>query len=134
MVSLDDEIPLPEKTEVLHGNDIIIKKTLETFSWMQKGMDVVMDIDGPALTVLYEPIWSSVVSLKERGINIRFVTEVTSNNISCCKKMMEVSELRHLDGIRTNFGIADVKQIILHGVSQEKDPLSQAVLTSVKGL
>ncbi len=48
--------------------------------------------------------------------------------------MMEVCDLRHLDGIRTNFGIADGKQILLHGVSQEKDPLSQAILTSVKGL
>lgn len=134
MVSLDDELPEPNKTEVLYGNDVIIKKTLETFSWMKKRMDAVMDNDGPALTVLYEPIWSSVVSLKKRGIKIRFVTEVTPNNISYCKTMMKVCELRHLDGIRTNFGIADDKQIILHGVSKEKDPLSQAILTSVKGL
>jgi two-component system sensor histidine kinase VicK len=48
--------------------------------------------------------------------------------------LAEISELRHLDGIRTNFRIADGKQILLHGVSQEKDPLSQAILSSVKGL
>jgi two-component system sensor histidine kinase VicK len=48
--------------------------------------------------------------------------------------LTEISELRHLDGIRTNFGIDDGKQILLHGVSQEKDPLSQAIQTSVKGL
>ena len=47
---------------------------------------------------------------------------------------MEVCDLRHLDGVRTNFGIADGKQILLHGGSQEKNPLSQAILTSVKGL
>jgi two-component system, OmpR family, sensor histidine kinase VicK len=48
--------------------------------------------------------------------------------------MMEVSEIRHLDGVRTNFGISDGKQVLLHGVSQETYPLSQAILTSVKGL
>jgi two-component system sensor histidine kinase VicK len=65
---------------------------------------------------------------------MRWVTEVTPNNISYCKKLTEISEVRHLDGIRTNFGIAEGKQTLLHGVSQEKDPLSQAILTSVKGL
>src|SRR5206468_1831754 len=51
-----------------------------------------------------------------------------------CKKLMEVCEIRHLDGVRTNFGIADGKETLLHGVSQETDPLSQAIVTSVKGL
>ena len=47
---------------------------------------------------------------------------------------MEVAEIRHLEGIRTNFAIADRKEVMLYGVSQEKDPLSQAIVTSVKGL
>ncbi|MGN6350034.1 MAG: hypothetical protein ACTHL3_01075, partial [Candidatus Nitrosocosmicus sp.] len=130
----DNGYPHPDKTEVLHGNDIIINKTLETFSWVKKGMDAAIDSEGPAIHVLYEPIWDGLVSLKKRGVKIRGVTEVTPNNISYCKKMMEVGELRHLEGIRTNFGIADGKQILLHGVSQEKDPLSQAIMSSIKGL
>ncbi|MGN6708319.1 MAG: hypothetical protein ACTHKF_03110, partial [Candidatus Nitrosocosmicus sp.] len=130
----DNEYPQPDKTEVLCGNDIIIKRTHETFSWIQKRMDAAIDSDGPAINVLYEPIWSGLVSVTKRGVKMRVVTEITSNNISYCKKLIEISELRHLDGIRTNFGIADGKQILLHGVSKEKDPLSQAVLTSVKGL
>jgi two-component system sensor histidine kinase VicK len=134
MVSLDDEMPEPYKTEVLYGNDEIIKKTLETFSWIRNKLEGAVDKDGPIINVIYEPIWTSYISLKKRGIKIRFVTEVTSNNFLYCKKLLEVCELRHLDGIRTNFGIADGKQILLHGVSQEKDPLSQAILTSAKGL
>jgi len=47
---------------------------------------------------------------------------------------MEVSELRHLDGVRTNFAIADRKAVMLHGVSQEANPLSHAIVTSVKGI
>ncbi|MGN6708488.1 MAG: hypothetical protein ACTHKF_03990, partial [Candidatus Nitrosocosmicus sp.] len=130
----DNGYPYADKTEVLYGNDIIINKTLETFSWVKKGMDAAIDSEGPAIHVLYEPIWDGLVSLKKRGVKIRGVTEVTPNNISYCKKLTEISELRHLDGIRTNFGIADGKQILLHGVSQEKDPLSQAIQTTVRGL
>jgi two-component system sensor histidine kinase VicK len=134
MVFLDDESRDSDKTEVLNGNEIIIKKTLETFSWIKKSMDGVIDSEGPAIHILYEPIWSAIVSLKERGVKIRVVTEITGKNISYCKKLLEVCNVRHLDGVRTNFGIADGKQILLHGVSEEKDPLSQAIQTTVKGL
>jgi two-component system, OmpR family, sensor histidine kinase VicK len=134
MTIANDEYPQPDKTEVLHGNDIIIKKTLETFSWTKKSMDGALDKDGPAVHVLYEPIWNGLVSLKKKGIKIRCITEVTIDNIHYCKMLMEVGEIRHLDGVRTNFGIADKKQVLFHGISRESDPLSQAILTSVKGL
>lgn len=67
MVFPDYEYPESSKTEVLHGNDIIIKKTLETFSWTKKSLDGSLDKDGPAVHVLYEPIWNGLVSLKKRG-------------------------------------------------------------------
>src|SRR6476619_4732687 len=131
---LVDEIPELDKTEVLYENNTIIKKTLETFSWTKKSMDGSLDKDGPAIHVLYEPIWNGLVSLKKKGIKIRGITEVTLDNIHYCKKLMKVGEIRHLDGVRTNFGIADKKQVLFHGVSRESDPISQAILTSAKGL
>jgi hypothetical protein len=93
-----------------------------------------IDNSGPAIHIMYEPIWNGLLQLKEKGVKIRGVTEITTDNISYCKKLMEVCELPHLDGVRTNFGIADGKQVLLHGVSQETNPLSQAILTSVKAL
>jgi two-component system, OmpR family, sensor histidine kinase VicK len=134
MVFPGNEISEPEKTEILIGNDNIIKKTLETFSWIEESLDGSIDKDGPALNVLYEPIWTGYISLKKRGIKLRGVTEVTVDNIQYCKKLMEVSGLRHLDGVRTNFAIADRKAVMLHGISQEADPLSHAIVTSVKGI
>jgi len=47
----DDKYPESSKTEVLHGNDVIIKKTLETFSWMKASMEGSIDKDGPFLNV-----------------------------------------------------------------------------------
>ena len=75
-----------------------------------------------------------MLQLKETGVKIRVVTEITPDNITYCKKLLEVYELRHLDGVRTNFAIVDGKEALLHGVSQETDPLSQAILTTVRGL
>jgi two-component system, OmpR family, sensor histidine kinase VicK len=123
-----------EITEVLYGNDDIIKRTLQTFSWIKERLEGSFDNAGPAIHVIYEPIWNGLVRLKEKGVKIRGVTEITPDNVSYCKKLMEVCELRHLDGVRTNFAIADGKQALLHGVSQETNPLSQAILTSAKPL
>jgi two-component system, OmpR family, sensor histidine kinase VicK len=123
-----------ETTEVLHGNENIIKRTLETFSWVKERLEGSFDNAGPAIHVIYQPIWDGLVHLKDRGVKIRGVTEITPDNVSYCKKLMEVCELRHLDGVRTNFAIADGKQALLHGVSQETNPLSQAILTSAKAL
>jgi hypothetical protein len=96
-------------------------------------MDGSLDKDGLSTHVLYKPIWDGLVSLKKRRIKIRCITEVTADNIHYCKKLMEVSEIRHLDGVRTNFGIADRKQVLLHGISYKTNPISHAILTSVKG-
>lgn len=127
--------PTPhERTEVLYGNDKIIKTTLETFAWVKETMVGSLDSAGPAIHIDYEPIWTGLVKLKEKGVKIRVVTEITSSNITYCKKLMDVCELRHLDGVRTNFAIADGREALLHGVSQETNPLSQAILTSVKGI
>jgi two-component system, OmpR family, sensor histidine kinase VicK len=134
MVFPDDKYSEPDKTKVLYGNDNIIKKTLETFSWVKKSIEASVDKAGPAIHVLHEPIWTSLVLLKKRGVKIRSVTEITVDNVTYCKKLLEVCELRHLDGVRTNFGIADGKEVLLHGVSQETNPLSQAIVTSVTGL
>jgi two-component system, OmpR family, sensor histidine kinase VicK len=123
-----------ETTEVLYGNDKIVKKTLETFSSIKERLEGSFDNAGPAIHIMAKPIWNGLVQLKEKGVKIRLVTEVTPDNISHCKKLLEVCELRHLDGIRTNFGIADRKELLLHGVSEETNPLSQAIVTTATAL
>ena len=97
MVFSNDEYPHHDKTEVLYGVDIIIKNSLEAFSWMKVIMEGSIDKDGPFLNVSHEPIWNGYIKLKKRGIKLRFVTEVTINNIQFCKKFMEVAEICHLE-------------------------------------
>ena len=60
---MDDEIIEPI-TEVISGNDNIIKKTLETHSWIKHSMDSSFDSAGPVI-LLYEPVWTSLINLKK---------------------------------------------------------------------
>jgi two-component system, OmpR family, sensor histidine kinase VicK len=122
-----------ERTEALYGNDRIIKRILETFSWIKQRLDGCIDHTEPAIHIM-EPIWSELVKLKEKGIIMRLVTEITSENVVYCKKLIEIAELRHLDGVRSNFGIADGKEYLGHTISQQDKPLSHAIISNVKGI
>jgi hypothetical protein len=53
------------------------------------------------------PVTRAYRELRERGIRLRFIAEVTKDNIVYSKEFMKNCELRHLDEVRGNFGISD---------------------------
>ena len=54
------------------------------------------------------PVTRAFRDLKERGIRLRFIAEITKDNIGYCKELMKIcSELRHLDEVKGNFGLVD---------------------------
>ena len=123
--------PDKEITEVLYGNENIIKKTLETFSWTERTLEACIDHTELAMHVNTSPIWNGLNKLKERGVKLRLVTEITVDNISYAKKMMEIAEVRHLNGVRSSFGIADGIEYLDHAIS-DRDELSHAIISNVK--
>lgn len=40
-------------------------------------------------------------------MHVRLITETTSQNLGYCKKLATITEVRHLDNVKGNFGIAD---------------------------
>jgi hypothetical protein len=50
--------------------------------------------------------------VKGRGVKIRYITEITEENINNCRQLMEfVGEVRHLDGIKANFSISETEYL-----------------------
>ena len=60
-----------ETTEVLYGNDDIIRKTLETFSWVQYSLEGCVDHTEIAMHVTASQIWDGLDQLKKKGVKIR---------------------------------------------------------------
>jgi two-component system sensor histidine kinase VicK len=132
---LSDSKPYSEeKTEAWYGNDIIQEKVLVGYSKIKYGLDGCLDHTQIAMHVTFDAIWNGFLEPKERNIRIRWITEVTSENLVHCKKFMEIVELRHIAGVRGNFGIADKRECLFHAISNEEQPLSHAIITSVKGI
>jgi hypothetical protein len=112
----------PETTEVLYGNDNIQGRVVEAYSWIQEELDGCVDYSEVSMHIELEAIYNFHVQLKRKGIRLRVVTEVTPDNISYVKKLMEVSEVRHLAGVKCNFGIVDRKVCLFHSISHEDQP------------
>ncbi len=71
-------------------------------------MDICVDKNGPSIIIKSDIYKSNYIKAKNRGAKIRFITEITKDNIQYCKKLGEiVSELRHLDGVKGSVCVND---------------------------
>jgi two-component system, OmpR family, sensor histidine kinase VicK len=96
-----------ERTEIWYGVDNIISRSLEVLSRIQTTYDLCLDSTGVSPILEIEPIKKAYFELKNRAVKIRIITEITTQNISYCKEIMNIGDVRHLEGIKGNFVIAD---------------------------
>jgi two-component system, OmpR family, sensor histidine kinase VicK len=76
---------------------------------------------------------NAFLAAKSGGVKLRYVTEITEDNVGYCKKLIRmVSELRHLDGIKGNFYISETEYIAPTSLHEEGKPASQIIYSNVK--
>ena len=84
----------------------------------------------PRLAIALDPIRNAFINAKNRGVKLRCLTEITSENISYCKELMSiVSELRHLEGIKANFMLSE-SAYLAPVVSFEKGKVAARIIYS----
>ena len=67
-------------------------------------IDACVDHTRPALAIEIDKMGKSFADIKTKGTRVRVLTEITTDNISYCKRLSAlVHELRHLDGIKGSF-------------------------------
>ena len=93
-------------TQVLYG----VENAVKLFSKVVYGANTVIDIcddDIISNTATSHKIIEKRVL--EIGAKFRYITEIKKDNIKYCKELMKVGQVRHLDGIRTNFVVTDTE-------------------------
>jgi hypothetical protein len=53
-----------------------------------------------------------IAAVNGMGIKLRYVIDITKENIEHCKEMLTFSEIRHLDGMKGNFEVADEREFV----------------------
>ncbi|MGA8913993.1 MAG: HAMP domain-containing sensor histidine kinase [Nitrososphaeraceae archaeon] len=119
-------------TEVLYGGENTANRLLHVFSRAMKSLDACGDSISPSVCMGFEPIKKAYLDLTKRQIKIRFITEINRSNLSYCKELMKISELRHLDGVKGNFGICDKEEYLAAPTITETQPAPQLIYSNIK--
>jgi two-component system, OmpR family, sensor histidine kinase VicK len=130
MEQLERNLPV-EKTEILYGQENIIRHFLNDLSNVHERFDSCTDFTGPSLFV-NSPIWPDYTGLSRRGIRLRFITEITKENLEYCEKLLKVCELRHLEKVKGNFGIIDGKSYGAGSSAGEGQAPTQLIRSNIK--
>jgi two-component system sensor histidine kinase VicK len=119
------------KTEVVYGTENIINRTLQRLSGTQCKIDVCISSAANEGLVKAEMVYKIMCQQKEKGAKIRHITEITSRNLPFCRMIMEVAEVRHMDGIKGNYSIVDNVDYQATAAVEEGDLPSESVLSNV---
>src|ERR671910_2414397 len=109
-----------EKTEVLTNPEDIDRVIHQTFSNISHDYGTCIDASGPSVVLSIESMKKRLIAAHRRGITIRFLTEITKDNLPYCKQMMELGEMRHLDGVQGNFGVSETEYLASATLDKEK--------------
>ena len=102
-------------------------------------MDACLDPTGPSVMMGVDAIKNERLKAKRRGVNFRYITEITKDNLSYCKELSEFAEVRHLNGVKGNFEISKIRikgewkgEYIATATLQEAEPVTQLIYSNVK--
>jgi len=87
--------------------------------------------------IAVEAIKNERIKAKNRGVNLRYVTEVTEENILYCKELSKFAEIRHLNGVRGNFEVSRNEisgkgEYIATATLQEAESVAQLIYSNVE--
>jgi signal transduction histidine kinase len=79
----------------------------------------------------FESIKKSIIEAKTRGIISRYLIDITKDNIKYCKELAKiVDELRHLDGVKSNFVLSESEYIAIP-VLEKSQPVTQIIYSNI---
>jgi signal transduction histidine kinase len=122
-----------EKTQVLHGFEKTTEVIIKFLYSAEDSMNICADYTWPSVAMGVEVFKKGLYELKKRNVKSRFVTDITKDNIKYCKELMQISELRHLDGVKGNFSISE-KGYTASATLQEAALLQQVIYSNVRAI
>ena len=126
------EGPKKEDTLVFYGVDAVINIVIQFLNQTNKTVYACVDQTRPILTLDILVLKKAFEDAKRRGVKLMYVTEITKENLSYCKQLMEMThELRHLDGIKGNFYISESGYLAPATYHEKGKPASQIIYSNV---
>lgn len=131
-----NEHPVVEEiTKVIRGIENIVDETVTHFTALMRYQDICADSNAPSMFLIPDhPVTKAYQELKKRGTRLRFITEITKDNIEFSKELMKKYDLRHLDEIKGNFGISDDIYYTASAKTHQSSPPPLLIVSTVKAI
>jgi signal transduction histidine kinase len=122
-----------EVTRVFYGVESVVNVVLQFLTQANNKIDACVDQTRPSLIIDIDILKQAFVVVKKRGIKLRYITEITKDNLSYCKQLLTmVDELRHLDGIKGNLYLSESEYLAPATFHEKGKPASQIIYSNVK--
>ena len=120
-----------EKTEVLDGVENTTNTIFRFLSNARSGISACSPY--PTLPVTMGAEYERALdNLKNRGVKVRQITEITKENARYCKEQVKnIDELRHLDGVKANFAVSETEYVATSTL-REAQPVPEVIYSNVK--
>jgi two-component system sensor histidine kinase VicK len=123
-----------QKTSIYYKPYNVINTVIEFVNKSSSRIDACVDYSRPSLIVEIAALKEAFVDAKDRGINLRYVTEITSGNVSHCKELINTIniELRHVEGIKGNFYVSENEYVAPATFHHKGKAASHIIYSNVK--
>ena len=120
-------------TRVFTGVETVINTIIEFFDQTNNVVYIFVDQTRPILTLETETLKEAFIRAKKRGVKLRYITEITEDNLTYCKQLLTmVDELRHLDGIKGNFYLTESSYLAPATFHERGKSASQIISSNIK--
>ncbi|MEW5841593.1 MAG: HAMP domain-containing sensor histidine kinase [Thermoproteota archaeon] len=116
--------PLKEETTILRGIEAVTPAVVQVTVNAKKRYAVCANSAGPSLAFEVPEFKKAIADMVARGVRWRYITEITKENLAYCKRLQEYAELRHLDGVKGNFGVSETEYIATGILDREEEEKS----------
>ncbi len=131
VVSVDSK-DTTRKTEIVYGEKNIINFIVNFIQNTKERMDLFGDKYGPSIIITHDIYKNNYVYARERAVKIRYITEITKENLHYCKEVRKiVDELRHLEGLKGVLAVNE-SEYIGTTVLKEKEHLTHVICSTEK--
>lgn len=121
-----------ENTKILHGIENTISYGVRHLQNAKEKLDLCTDKNGPSIVIELNVYKDNYIKARNRGVKIRFIAEITRDNIQYCKELRQyVDELRHLDGLKGAMAVSE-SEFVGTSILREKQYLTQLLYSQEK--
>jgi two-component system sensor histidine kinase VicK len=131
-----------ERTEILYGLENVMNTILQFLS-KANTINSCGDYKAPSAIIKVKEYRKLLYDLKKRGIKLRYITDITKDNVKYCKELINdfAYEIRHIDGIKANFSVSETEYLAYATLVKEEElqqqpmrPIQQVIYSNVKDI